>query len=64
MKNRFDDDDDWEVTYKGVKLVNKQANITKEPGMITNAANNNLWHGGGVAGAISSAGGDKLDKES
>ena len=31
---------------------------------ITNAANEDLWHGGGVAGAISRKGGPTIQKES
>ena len=31
---------------------------------ITNAANEDLWHGGGVAGAISRKGGPIIQKES
>jgi O-acetyl-ADP-ribose deacetylase (regulator of RNase III) len=52
----------WE--YKGMKLVNQFGDITKELGMITNAANEHLMHGGGVAGAISRAGGHAIDSES
>jgi len=53
----FKEYDGWTLNYKGVKLVNIKGDITDELGMITNAANENLWHGGGVAGAISRAGG-------
>ncbi|HEU24095.1 MAG: Appr-1-p processing protein [Mesoaciditoga sp.] len=43
----------------------KQCDITKENvDVIVNAANSHLAHGGGVALAISMAGGDVIDKES
>ena len=42
-----------------------QNDITKEKvDAITNAANEHLMHGGGVAGAISRAGGPAINKES
>lgn len=43
----------------------QQADITKlEVDAIANAANTELWHGGGVAGAISRAGGPSVQAES
>ena len=46
-----------------VKVI--QNDITKEEvDAITNAANEYLLHGGGVAGAISKAGGPAIQKES
>src|SRR4051794_4300470 len=47
------------------ELTVEQADITKlEVDAIANAANSQLMHGGGVAGAIARAGGDELDRES
>ena len=41
-----------------------QGDITKETtDAIVNAANNHLWMGGGVAGAIKRAGGEEIEKE-
>jgi O-acetyl-ADP-ribose deacetylase (regulator of RNase III) len=46
-------------------LVVEQADITKlEVDAIANAANSQLMHGGGVAGAIARAGGAELERES
>jgi len=43
----------------------RQADVTKlEVDAIANAANTELWHGGGVAGAISRAGGSSIQEES
>jgi O-acetyl-ADP-ribose deacetylase (regulator of RNase III) len=47
------------------ELVVEQADITKlEVDAIANAANSQLLHGGGVAGAIARAGGEALERES
>jgi O-acetyl-ADP-ribose deacetylase (regulator of RNase III) len=47
------------------ELVVEQADITKlEVDAIANAANSQLRHGGGVAGAIARAGGPELERES
>jgi O-acetyl-ADP-ribose deacetylase (regulator of RNase III) len=47
------------------KLEVLQADVTKlEVDAITNAANTQLMHGGGVAGAISRAGGPEVQRES
>jgi O-acetyl-ADP-ribose deacetylase (regulator of RNase III) len=47
------------------KLEVLQADVTKlEVDAITNAANTQLMHGGGVAGAISRAGGPDVQRES
>src|SRR5919201_2178965 len=47
------------------ELVVERADVTKlEVDAITNAANAQLRHGGGVAGAIARAGGAELERES
>jgi O-acetyl-ADP-ribose deacetylase (regulator of RNase III) len=47
------------------ELVVEQADITKlDVDAIANAANSQLLHGGGVAGAIARAGGAELERES
>ena len=47
------------------ELVVEQADITKlEVDAIANAANAQLQHGGGVAGAMARAGGEELERES
>jgi O-acetyl-ADP-ribose deacetylase (regulator of RNase III) len=49
----------------GVELQVLQADVTKlEVDAIANAANTQLKHGGGVAGAISRAGGPEVQRES
>ena len=49
----------------GVELEVLQADVTKlEVDAIANAANTQLMHGGGVAGAISRAGGPEVQRES
>eukprot|EP00357_Protocruzia_adherens_P003066 CAMPEP_0114994346 /NCGR_PEP_ID=MMETSP0216-20121206/13075_1 /TAXON_ID=223996 /ORGANISM="Protocruzia adherens, Strain Boccale" /LENGTH=309 /DNA_ID=CAMNT_0002358171 /DNA_START=140 /DNA_END=1069 /DNA_ORIENTATION=+ len=55
----------WSVKRNEVDISVNQANIVREPvECIVNAANEHLAHGGGVAGAISSAAGREFDKES
>ena len=47
-----------------IQIFIKQGNIvTENVDAITNAANGDLWLGGGVAGAIRSAGGPTIQKE-
>ena len=47
------------------ELVVEQADVTKlDVDAIANAANSQLLHGGGVAGAIARAGGPELERES
>jgi O-acetyl-ADP-ribose deacetylase (regulator of RNase III) len=49
----------------GTRLQVRQGDITEEDvDAIVNAANEHLAHGGGVAGAISRAGGHDIQKES
>ena len=51
--------------YRSTELKVIQGDITKEVvDAIVNAANQHLQHGGGVAGAISRKGGNKVQKES
>lgn len=48
----------------GVKIEIKKGDIaTFEGDAIVNAANNQLWMGGGVAGAIKKVGGQEIEKE-
>src|SRR5919108_3131838 len=56
----------WRRTVKiGCVIEVQQADITKlEVDAIANAANTQLQHGGGVAGAISRAGGPDVQRES
>ena len=53
------------LIYKNVKIEIVQGDITQEDvDAIVNAANSNLKHGGGVAGAIVRRGGYEIQKES
>lgn len=51
-------------TFDGKKIVLIQGDITdSETNVIVNAANDQLWMGSGVAGAIKSKGGAEIEKE-
>jgi len=53
-----------EKTFDGKKIVLIQGDITdSETDAIVNAANNHLWMGSGVAGAIKGKGGVEIEKE-
>ena len=53
-----------ESLYKGVKIIPFAGDITKlNVDAIVNAANSQLWMGGGVAGAIKRAGGEEIERE-
>ncbi|XP_066277094.1 uncharacterized protein [Branchiostoma lanceolatum] len=53
------------TTREGIQIVVAHGNITQQPvDVIANAANETLDHGGGVAGAISKAGGPSVQRES
>ncbi|MDH4223634.1 MAG: macro domain-containing protein [candidate division Zixibacteria bacterium] len=53
-----------EKNFKDRKIVLYQGDITDlKKDAIVNAANNNLWMGSGVAGAIKSRGGVEIEKE-
>ena len=49
---------------RGVKLEVVEGDITRlDVAAIANAANNRLWMGGGVAGAIKNAGGEEIERD-
>jgi O-acetyl-ADP-ribose deacetylase (regulator of RNase III) len=53
-----------EKTFDGKKIVLIQGDITdSETDAIVNAANDHLWMGSGVAGAIKAKGGSEIEKE-
>ena len=53
-----------ERTIGSIKLRLKQGDITKEKAdALVNAANNHLWMGAGVAGAIKKKGGEIIERE-
>ena len=53
-----------EKTFDGKKIVLIQGDITdSETDAIVNTANNHLWMGSGVAGAIKAKGGVEIEKE-
>ena len=53
------------IPYLGVEIEVVQGNLVQEDSeAIVNAANSSLSHGGGVAAAISSAGGPTIQQES
>jgi O-acetyl-ADP-ribose deacetylase (regulator of RNase III) len=53
-----------EKNFKDRKIVLLQGDVTDlETDAIVNAANNHLWMGSGVAGAIKRKGGDEIEKE-
>ena len=53
-----------EAKLKGVTIKLYKGDITTYDGdAIVNAANNHLWMGSGVAGAIKKKGGDEIEKE-
>ena len=53
----------WAVEVNGVMLQIAKGDITREQtDAITNAANSELWLGGGVAGAIRNAGGSTIQQ--
>ena len=53
-----------EKDFKNKKILLLQADITDlETDAIVNAANDHLWMGSGVAGAIKAKGGDEIEKE-
>ncbi|CAI2371918.1 unnamed protein product [Moneuplotes crassus] len=64
-KEKSEKKEDFEQEYKGIKIIHRIADITKETtDCIVNAANGSLAHGGGVAYAISKAGGKELNQDS
>ena len=53
-----------EKDFKNKKILLLQADITDlETDAMVNAANDHLWMGSGVAGAIKAKGGDEIEKE-
>ncbi len=57
--------DEHSVDIAGTRIVARQGDLTvQQVDAIVNAANKDLQHGGGVAGAIASAAGPTLQRES
>ena len=53
-----------EKNFNGKKLILLQGDITdSKTDAVVNAANNHLWMGSGVAGAIKTKGGVEIEKE-
>ncbi len=53
-----------EISIKNTKVLTREGDITEYDGdAVVNAANNQLWMGSGVAGAIKLKGGQEIEKE-